>query len=88
MSRIMSRPISIRAPPTAAEPAAFVLAWVAMARRKKAGLSSMRSSRPRTRARRRSVGAASTSITVAMVSNMESYIDWRQARSSSSRLAK
>ena len=34
-----------------------------MARRKKAGLSSMRSSRPRTRPRRRSAGAASTSTT-------------------------
>ena len=43
----MSSPIIISAPPTAAEPAAVVVDWVAMARRKKAGLSSMRSSRPR-----------------------------------------
>ena len=36
----------MRAPPTASEPAAVVVDWVAMARRKKAGLSSMRSSTP------------------------------------------
>ena len=42
----MSRPIIISAPPTASEPAAVVVDWVAMARRKKAGLSSTRSSTP------------------------------------------
>ena len=48
-TRIMSSPIIMSAPPTASDPAAVVVDWVAMARRKKAGLSSMRSSTPRIR---------------------------------------
>ncbi len=84
----MSRPIIMRAPPTATEPAAPDVAWVAMARRKNSGLSSMRSRTPRTSARSRSEGEASSATTSAMVSFRRSYIDSTQAAMSSSRLAK
>jgi hypothetical protein len=87
-NRIMSSPIIISAPPTAAAPAAPVVAWVAMANRKKAGLSSIRSSTPPMTARRRSKGGALSSNISTTVSLIVSYIDCTQALRSSSRLAK
>ena len=83
----MSSPIIMSAPPTAAEPSPGV-ACVAMASRKKAGLSSMRSSRPRISPRAAPLATRSSETISAMVSVMRSYIDCTQARRRSSRLEK
>jgi len=83
----MSKPMPASSLSTAAA-ARLPETWVAMARRKKAGYSSISSKRERTRASRRVTGSSSSSQSEATVPWNCWYIECRQARRSSSRFAK
>ncbi len=85
---ITASSVPTASPPRPASPPPPAMPWRTRASRKNAGCSSMRASISEIRSSRRLTGSGSRSQISAMASSSCACMPWRQARSSSSRLAK